>query len=79
MPTKHASKPKLATPTHQDTKVCKVAPGNIKKQAAKSKERSVSGVEMFERDKTKRSLEQAFRDPKVRAEASKALEALTRS
>ena len=78
MPTKHASKPEVATPTHQDTKVRKVAPGNIKKQAAQSKKRSVLGVEMSEREKTKRSLEKAFCDPKVRAEASKALEALTR-
>ena len=76
---KHASKPPVATPTDKNNKVREVAPGNIKKQAAQSKKRSVSGAEMSERDRTKRSLEQAFCDPKVRAEASKALQALTRS
>ena len=76
---KHASKTPVATPTHKDTKVRKIAPGNIKKQAAQSKKRSVSGAEMSERERTKRSLEQAFCDPKVRAEASKALQTLTRS
>ena len=73
MPAKHVS-----TPICKESALRKEAPANIKKQAAKSKKRSVLVAQMSQREKTKRSLEEAFGSPEVRAAARKALEALTR-
>lgn len=74
MPAKHFS-----TPICKEAASLKEAPPNIKKQAADSKKRSVLVAQMSQREKTKRSLEEAFGNPKVRAAARKALEALTGS
>ena len=74
MPVKHFS-----TPMCKETASRKEAPANIKKQAANSKKRSVLVAKMLQREKTKRSLEEAFGNPEFRAAARKALEALTGS